>query len=75
MVSFNLLALSTSLLAFAASTIAIDPAAIYDGGLGDNSTQIRLRIGNGGAGQSGLVKGSQTRSNTYCIYGILTWFV
>ncbi|KAL0930729.1 extracellular tungstate binding protein [Colletotrichum truncatum] len=36
---------------------AVDPAAVYDGGF--NSTDdapILLRIGNGGAGQSGLVK-------------------
>lgn len=34
---------------------AIDPAATYDGGYGSGSP-VRLNIGNGGAGQSGLVK-------------------
>ncbi|KAF2185667.1 extracellular solute-binding protein family 1 [Zopfia rhizophila CBS 207.26] len=35
---------------------AIEPAAIYDGGLSSSTSPITLRIGNGGAGQSGLVK-------------------
>ena len=35
---------------------AVDPAAVYDGGFTEESS-ILLRIGNGGAGQSGLVKG------------------
>jgi hypothetical protein len=39
-----------------APTYAVDPAAIYNGGY--NSTKnIALRIGNGGAGQSGLIEG------------------
>ncbi|KAL2145263.1 hypothetical protein VTI28DRAFT_7631 [Corynascus sepedonium] len=33
----------------------LTPAAVYDGGYGDNSS-ILLSIGNGGAGQSGLIK-------------------
>ena len=38
---------------------AVDPAAIYDGGFGNNTnSSILLNIGNGGAGQSGLVKGT-----------------
>jgi hypothetical protein len=40
------------------STFAlIDPTAIYDGGVNDTSAPVLLRIANGGAGQSGLVKG------------------
>lgn len=42
--------------------VAQDPTAIYDGGFGNgtssNST-VQLRIGNGGAGQSGLVGGER----------------
>ncbi|TGZ81125.1 hypothetical protein EX30DRAFT_364142 [Ascodesmis nigricans] len=38
------------------TVVAVDPDAIYDGGLPSNSSPIALRIGNGGAGQSGLVK-------------------
>ncbi|KHO01439.1 uncharacterized protein MAM_00440 [Metarhizium album ARSEF 1941] len=41
---------------FAASCSAIDPAAVYDGGLGNANSKVELRIGNGGAGQSGLIK-------------------
>jgi hypothetical protein len=41
---------------------AQEPAAVYDGGFGNGSNDtngtIRLRIGNGGAGQSGLIKGT-----------------
>lgn len=37
-------------------SIAVDPEEIYDGGYGNSS--ILLNIGNGGAGQSGLVKGA-----------------
>jgi hypothetical protein len=41
------------------STFAlIEPTAIYDGGMNDTSAPVLLRIGNGGAGQSGLVKGN-----------------
>lgn len=44
---------------FAARALAVDPEEIYDGGFGaSNSTSILLKIGNGGAGQSGLVKGT-----------------
>jgi len=43
--------------AFATSAVAVDPAALYDGGFGNAiNPQALLRIGNGGAGQSGLVK-------------------
>ncbi|GFF63414.1 hypothetical protein CNMCM6936_005127 [Aspergillus lentulus] len=45
-------ALSLALLA--ATSLAVDPAAIYTGGYSGGS--VRLRIGNGGAGQSGLIK-------------------
>lgn len=34
------------------------PAAVYDGDYNETTSEILLRIGNGGAGQSGLVKGS-----------------
>ena len=36
---------------------AVDPDAIYDGGY-TVSNGLLLRIGNGGAGQSGLIEGS-----------------
>ncbi|KAI0966178.1 putative extracellular tungstate binding protein [Xylaria arbuscula] len=39
----------------AASCLAQSPSAIYDGGFNGTNTTIELRIGNGGAGQSGLV--------------------
>lgn len=44
-------------LILAASAYAVDPAAVYDGGHKSSSTPITLRIGNGGAGQSGLIGG------------------
>lgn len=37
-------------------TSIVTPQAVYDGGF-NNASPILLRIGNGGAGQSGLVKG------------------
>ncbi len=37
------------------SSISIEAAEVYDGGYGSKST-VQLRIGNGGVGQSGLVK-------------------
>lgn len=40
-----------------ASYIRIEPEEVYDAGYGDDSP-ILLRIGNGGAGQSGLVRGT-----------------
>lgn len=36
---------------------AVDPEEVYDGGLG--KAEVLLNIGNGGAGQSGLVKGAK----------------
>ncbi|TWU72250.1 hypothetical protein ED733_001135 [Metarhizium rileyi] len=40
-----------------ASCSAISPAAIYDGGFSnDTGSRVELRIGNGGAGQSGLIR-------------------
>ncbi|KOS21893.1 putative ABC transporter anion-binding protein [Escovopsis weberi] len=49
----NLVAAAALLLANPCA--AQNPAAIYDGGYG-NDTQVKLRIGNGGAGQSGLIE-------------------
>ncbi|KAH6608203.1 extracellular tungstate binding [Trichoderma cornu-damae] len=43
-------------LALVAPCAAIDPNAIYDGGIKGNNGTIQLAIGNGGAGQSGLIK-------------------
>jgi len=34
--------------------MGLDPAAVYNGGY-SGATDIKLRIGNGGAGQSGLI--------------------
>lgn len=50
----------TCLLKLAAFTYALDPAEVYDGGFSGNAS-IELRIGNGGAGQSGLVGGTHPR--------------
>ena len=44
-------------LTLAAVTLAVDPAAVYSGGFNSTSGNVRLRIGNGGAGQSGLIEG------------------
>jgi len=47
---------------------AVDPAAVYDGGYG-NDHPIFLGIGNGGAGQSGLIEGktvTRTSSSVWC---------
>lgn len=44
-------------LALAAPSAAIEPSAVYDGGIKGNNGTIQLNIGNGGAGQSGLIKG------------------
>ncbi|KAJ5169472.1 uncharacterized protein N7500_002255 [Penicillium coprophilum] len=41
-------------LALASSAYAVDPAAVYSGGY-NSSSEVLLRIGNGGAGQSGLI--------------------
>lgn len=43
-------------LMLSASVRVIEPAAIYNGGFNTTNT-IALRIGNGGAGQSGLIEG------------------
>lgn len=43
-------------LALATSAYVVDPAAVYNGGY-NSSNEILLRIGNGGAGLSGLVGG------------------
>ncbi|KAF3905912.1 hypothetical protein ABW21_db0200328 [Orbilia brochopaga] len=48
---------STALLCAQTLVAAVDPQAIYDGQMADsNRNPIKLRIGNGGAGQSGLIK-------------------
>lgn len=47
------------LLALAVGCAAQDPTAIYDGGFGRLNSTIELRIGNGGAGQSGLIEGKR----------------
>jgi len=41
----------------AAMSETVKPTTIYDGGFGRRASRILLRIGNGGAGQSGLIKG------------------
>jgi hypothetical protein len=48
------------LLSLASISAAADPDAVYDGGHNSTNYSILLNIGNGGAGQSGLVKGSST---------------
>ncbi len=48
--------LALALLSIASCGWAQTPAATYDGGLTGNAS-IQLNIGNGGAGQSGLIKG------------------
>ncbi|ODH34887.1 hypothetical protein ACO22_03045 [Paracoccidioides brasiliensis] len=46
----------TYLLHFAVTVVqAVEPEQVYDGGFKENTT-IALRIGNGGAGQSGFIK-------------------
>ncbi|KAF8836258.1 hypothetical protein BDN67DRAFT_1014851 [Paxillus ammoniavirescens] len=47
-----------------ASSAAIKPQAVYDGGLGGQ--EIRLRIANGGAGQSGLIGAWADAFIKYC---------
>lgn len=37
------------------SVSALTPVAVYNGGFNNTSSEIKLRIGNGGAGQSGLI--------------------
>ena len=37
---------------------AVDPDAIYEGGYSVANASLLLKIGNGGAGQSGLIEGS-----------------
>ena len=41
----------------AAQSLAVDPVAVYDGDGAAKGAAVALRIGNGGAGQSGLVGG------------------
>lgn len=44
---------------------AQQPAAIYDGGLNNTDAPVKLGIGNGGAGQSGLIKGMPPTSSLW----------
>jgi hypothetical protein len=51
---------STCLSFFTGLALAVEPSAIYNGGFNSTSSSnssILLRVGNGGAGQSGLVGG------------------
>ena len=57
----------SSLLCLAESTYAVDPDAVYDGGYNSTNATIELRIGNGGAGQSGLIKGQLLRLLRPCV--------
>jgi hypothetical protein len=41
---------------YSTSVHVVEPAAVYNGGF-DSTNTIALRIGNGGAGQSGLIEG------------------
>ena len=41
----------------ATQAFAVDPVAVYDGNGTAKDANITLKIGNGGAGQSGLVEG------------------
>lgn len=50
------IALATASLLVATGS-AQEPAAIYTGGIANNGSKVLLNIGNGGAGQSGLIKG------------------
>ncbi|KAK2738180.1 hypothetical protein FQN57_007155 [Myotisia sp. PD_48] len=50
---FNIVLLSC--ISLLSTVTAVEPEAVYDGGLGNGN--VDLRIGTGGAGQSGLVKG------------------
>ena len=42
---------------YLAQALAVDPVAVYDGNGAAKDANIALKIGNGGAGQSGLVEG------------------
>lgn len=41
---------------------AVVPAEVYDGGFNDTQVPIRIRVGTGGAGQSGILKGKKVDS-------------
>lgn len=46
-------------LALASSSLGVNPAAVYDGDVaGAKDAPVKLRLGNGGAGESGLIKGA-----------------
>jgi hypothetical protein len=57
-----------SLLVLSATTMGvqglIEPTEIYNGGFNGSDTPTLLRIATGGAGQSGLVKGTQSTTLT-----------
>lgn len=44
-------------MSLAVGIVGVEPSALYDGGYNVTNSSILLSIGNGGAGQSGLVKG------------------
>ncbi|RVD86035.1 uncharacterized protein DFL_004329 [Arthrobotrys flagrans] len=48
--------ISAALLCVQSFVSCVDPQVVYDGGIKGNKGPIKLRIGNGGAGQSGLIK-------------------
>ncbi|KAH7320750.1 extracellular solute-binding protein family 1 [Stachybotrys elegans] len=54
--SYLRLILSGLLLVVSTVLAQVEPREIYDGGFNSSTSPIPLRIGNGGAGQSGLVK-------------------
>jgi hypothetical protein len=53
---------SIACLYLATSTAAVDPEVVYNGSFTGNQ-DIKLTIGNGGAGQSGLVGGHTSYHN------------
>ncbi|MCJ1474352.1 hypothetical protein MMC13_003010 [Lambiella insularis] len=46
-----------SWVSLASTVVAVEPAAVYNGSYKGTNDPILLRIGNGGAGQSGLIQG------------------
>lgn len=59
MVSPNILCFFSTIAAISGGVNAlVDPTEIYNGGYNSTSNNTALRIATGGAGQSGLVKGT-----------------